>query len=75
MAKPAPNITMAGLDPATQPRAAASELNQMFHAETRSPRSSSSPPRFCVSLFALANASALGGRVKPGRGDWRMVWN
>jgi hypothetical protein len=67
-------LTMAGLDPATQ-QASVSERNGpvMFHAETRSARSSFSfprPSRLRVNPFAPADAVALGGRVKPGHGEF-----
>ena len=67
-------ITMAGLDPATQ-QASVSERNDsgMSHAETRSARCSFSslrPPRLRVNPFAPADAGALGGRVKPGHGEF-----
>ncbi len=69
-----PIFAMAGLDPATQ-QASVGERNEakMFHAETRSAwRSFSSPcsPRLLVNPFGAFGA--LGGRVKPGHGDFLL---
>jgi hypothetical protein len=67
-------VTMAGLDPATQ-QARVCERKEfvMIHAETRSARSSFSsprPPRLRVNPFARTDVRAMGGRVKPGHGDF-----
>jgi hypothetical protein len=73
------NFTMAGLDPATQ--RVRVNGRKRIHAEpqrTRRRKRTPRTPRLCVNLssfISLADARGLGGRVKPGHGDWGKAWN
>jgi hypothetical protein len=73
------NFTMARLDPATQ-RVRVNGRKGIHAEPRRTRRSKRTPrtPRLRVTLsgfILLANARDLGGRVKPGHGEWGKTWN
>jgi hypothetical protein len=64
------NITMAGLDPATQPASVSERKEDLTRRRGDAEFFFfSATPRLRVNPFAPAYAVALGGRVKPGHGE------